>query len=260
MSYVQHYFSKDEISIKTKKINYYLSPKLSKNNFKHGFFTKKSSEINLTQISTYFDINNNNCVLNQIHSNRIIFGSQIMLDKEIEADGLICDNKDQNLWIYTADCMPILFADKVKRRVAAIHCGRKGLENKIIKNLIIKFDNLGSRRGDLIVAIGPSISKKNYLVDRKILKDFYKNINSNKEKNSEIGETNEYIYENYTQSDDKFSNPLDLRKYAYNQLLEANIPNINIDISNLCTYDSNHDFYSWRRSKTSSRQWNFICS
>ena len=260
MSYEHHYFCKDEISIKTKKINYYLSPKLAINNFKHGFFTKESSEINLNQISTYFDINDNNCVLNQIHSNKIIFGSQTKLNKEIEADGVICDSKDQNLWIYTADCMPILFADKVKRSVAAIHCGRKGLENKIIKNLIIEFDNLGSRRGDLIVAIGPSISKKNYLVDRKTLKDFYKNIYFNKEKNSKIGEINEYSYENYTQFENKFSNTLDLRKYAYNELLEANIPNINIDISNLCTYDSNHDFYSWRRSKTSSRQWNFICS
>ena len=34
----------------------------------------------------------------------------------------------------------------------------------------------------------------------------------------------------------------------------------NIDISNLCTYESNHNFYSWRRSKTYLRQWNFISS
>ena len=50
----------------------------------------------------------------------------------VEADGMVSDRHNQNLWIYTADCMPILFADKRKRLVAAIHCGRKGLANKII--------------------------------------------------------------------------------------------------------------------------------
>ena len=50
----------------------------------------------------------------------------------------------------------------------------------------------------------------------------------------------------------------DLKKYAYFQLLNENIPNSNIDISNLCTYESIHDFHSWRRTKTNSRQWNFI--
>jgi len=55
-------------------------------------------------------------------------------------------------------------------------------------------------------------------------------------------------------------NQLDLKRSAYRQLLNENIPNTNIDISNLCTYKLKNEFNSWRRSKTSSRQWNFICS
>ena len=39
---------------------------------------------------------------------------------------------------------------------------------------------------------------------------------------------------------------------------KENISNKNIDISNLCTYESNHNFHSWRRTKTYLRQWNFI--
>ena len=72
--------------------------------------------------------------------------------------------------------MPNLFADKRKRCVAAIHCGRKGLEIKIIKNLIKIFNNKGCSKDDLLVAIGPSISKRNYLIDSKTLKNFYKHI------------------------------------------------------------------------------------
>ncbi|MDA9692965.1 laccase domain-containing protein, partial [Prochlorococcus sp. AH-736-N03] len=55
-------------------------------------------------------------------------------------------------------------------------------------------------------------------------------------------------------------NQLDLKRSAYRQLLNENILPTNIDISNLCTYKFNDEFYSWRRSKTISRQWNLICS
>ena len=55
-------------------------------------------------------------------------------------------------------------------------------------------------------------------------------------------------------------NQIDLKRSAYRQLLNENIPNTNIDISNLCTYKLKNEFNSWRRSKTFSRQWNFICS
>ena len=60
--------------------------------------------------------------------------------------------------------------------------------------------------------------------------------------------------------EEKDSISINLKKYAHTQLLKENISNSNIDISNLCTYESNHNFYSWRRSKTTSRQWNFISS
>ena len=163
------YFQENEFSIKDKHFKYYLSPILLKNNFKHGFFTKTSSEIKLSLLSKQLNNNNENCFLNQIHSNKIVFGSKTQGNNRICADGLVNDKNNQNLWIYTADCMPILFADKRKRCVAAIHCGRRGLEMKIIKNLIKIFINIGCSKEDIIVAIGPSISTKNYLIDQKTL-------------------------------------------------------------------------------------------
>ncbi len=89
----------------------------------------------------------------------VVFGSHLQKGINVNADGLISDKCNQNLWVYTADCIPILFADKRTRKVAALHCGRKGLEKKIIKNLVEIFDNLGTSRDNLLVAIGPSISK-----------------------------------------------------------------------------------------------------
>ena len=250
----QQYFQENELAVEDKNFKYYLSPILVKNNFKHGFFTKTSSEIKLSLLSKHLNKDNSNCVLNQIHSNKIFFGSKTQGNEKVEGDGLINDKHNQNLWIYTADCMPILFADKRKRLVAAIHCGRKGLETKIIKNIIKIFYKKGCSKDDLIVAVGPSISEKHYLIDKRTLQKFYKNSAHNELIN--CAEDERILFKLKT----KDSIPLDLKKYAQIQLLNENIPNSNIDICNLCTYESNYDFYSWRRSKTASRQWNFISS
>jgi len=190
----------------------------------------------------------------------IVFGSQSEEGIKTDADGLFGNKCNQNLWVYTADCMPIFFADKRTRNVASLHCGRKGLEKKIIKNLVKIFDTFGTSRDDLIVAIGPAISKENYLVDKITLKEFYrkaenKNITVNltrAEKDLCFNDSNHFKRKNLNQ--------LDLKRSAYKQLLNENIPNKNIDISNLCTYKLKNEFNSWRENKTISRQWNFICS
>ncbi len=156
--------------------------------------------------------------------------------------------------------MPIFFADKKKRNVAALHCGRKGLEKKIIKNLVKIFDNLGTSRDDLLVAIGPAISKEHYLVDKITFKEFYKKA-ENKIAKVNLPKNQKdfcFSYSNHFKKQDL--NQLDLKRFAYGQLLNENIPKANIDISNLCTYELKNEFNSWRRSKTISRQWNFICS
>ena len=252
MAYNQKHFKESELVIKGKYFKYYLSPILVKNNFKHGFFTKTSSEIKLSLLSKHLNKNKSNCVLNQIHSNKIVFGSKTQGNEKVKADGVVNDKHNQNLWIYTADCMPILFADKRKRCVAAIHCGRKGLEIKIIKNLIKIFHNKGCEKEDLLVAIGPSISKKNYLIDNKTLKNFYKQTALQE---SEPYFEDERVLLNLKNED---ATPLNIKKYAHIQLLNEKIPNSNIDISNLCTFELNYDFHSWRKSKTHARQWNFI--
>lgn len=172
---------------------------------------------------------------------------------------MVSDKSNQHLWIYTADCMPILFADKNKRFVASLHCGRKGLERKIIKNLIQIFENLGTSRDDLIVAVGPSISKRNYLIDKGTLNKFHLKVGKKRINKSKLNLKNIFDLNNLIPSKKQDLIQLDLRKYAHIQLLNENIPNTNIEISNLCTYDHHNEFFSWRRNKTSSRQWNFIC-
>ena len=153
----------------------------------------------------------------------IVFGSHSQKGKKTDADGLVGNKCSQNLWVYTADCMPIFFADKRTRNVATLHCGRKGLEKKIIKNLVKIFDTFGTIRDDLLVAIGPSISKEHYLVDEIILKEFYRKaenknitVNLNKtEKDLCFSDSNHFKELNLNQ--------LDIKRSAYRQLLNENI-------------------------------------
>ncbi len=190
----------------------------------------------------------------------IVCGSLSQEGNNTDADGLIGNKYNQNLWIYTADCMPIFFADKRTRNVAALHCGRKGLEKKIIKNLVKIFDDFGTCRDDLLVAIGPAISKEKYLVDKITLKDFYRKA-ENKHLKINLPKTEkDFCFSDSNHFKKQNLNQLDLKRSAYRQLLNEKIPYTNIDISNLCTCKLKNEFNSWRRSKTISRQWNFISS
>ena len=156
--------------------------------------------------------------------------------------------------------MPIFFADKRTRNVAALHCGRKGLEKKIIKNLVKIFENIGTSRDNLLVAIGPSISRENYLVDKITFKEFFKKAEDKKIMANLNKTEKDLFFSDSNYLNEQNLNQIDLKRSAYRQLLNENIPNKNIDISNLCTYKLKNEFNSWRRSNTISRQWNLICS
>ena len=252
MEYAEIEFFKRDLNIKGLKTPYYLSPILKKHGFIHAFFTKNSSYIEIKYLSNHFQKNYKNCFNKQIHSDKIIFGSQTDKDNLVKADGLVSDKLNQSLWIYTADCMPILVADLKKRIVASLHCGRKGLERKIIMKLIKLLKRLGSHETNLIVAIGPTISSKKYTLNKDLFHLFNKSINSNYP---------HFYYlqqQNIVSVNNKNNIELDLKLYAFHQLLKENIHYENIDISNKCTYLSNDEFYSFRKTNTEKRQWSFI--
>ena len=157
-----------------------------------------------------------------------MFGSHSQKGTKTDADGLVANKCSQNLWVYTADCMPIFFADKRTRNVATLHCGRKGLEKKIIKNLVKIFDTFGTSRDDLLVAIGPAISKEHYLVDKMTLKVFYRRA-ENKNITAKLAKTKkDLFFSDSNHLKEKNLNQLDLKRSAYRQLLNENLSLIHI--------------------------------
>ena len=75
-----------------------------------------------------------------------------------EADGLMTDLPGVALLVYSADCIPILFYDPVRRCVAAVHAGWRGTAAGIATAAVERMEDVyGSDRGDILAAIGPGI-------------------------------------------------------------------------------------------------------
>ena len=92
------------------------------------------------------------------------------------------------------------------------------------------------------------------------LKEFYRKVENKKITIKSTNTEKDHCFIDSNHLKKQNLNQLDLKRSAYRQLLCENIPNTNIDVSNLCTYKLKNEFYSWRRNKTILRQWNFICS
>ena len=76
----------------------------------------------------------------------------------LQGDGLMTREPGLLLGIQTADCVPMLVADTRTRAVAAFHAGWRGTLARIVEHGVDAMRlQFGSRREDLIAAIGPAI-------------------------------------------------------------------------------------------------------
>lgn len=76
-----------------------------------------------------------------------------------EVDGLVTDIPGVTLVVFSADCLPILLYDPVRRVIAAAHAGWRGTAAGIAERAVEKMTFYGSRPEDILAAIGPGISK-----------------------------------------------------------------------------------------------------
>lgn len=90
-----------------------------------------------------------------------------------EGDLLATDRSDVALAVRTADCVPLLYADVRTGVVAAVHAGWRGTVAGAAPRMVdILASRFGSRAGDLVVAIGPSIGPERYEVGIEVVEAF----------------------------------------------------------------------------------------
>lgn len=81
------------------------------------------------------------------------------------ADAVVTATPGIVLGIVTADCAPVMFADREAGVVGAAHAGWRGAVDGVLANTIAAMEALGARRSAIVAAIGPTIAQASYEVD-----------------------------------------------------------------------------------------------
>ena len=211
---------------KSKGIYKSLNYKKGSSDFKKS--VKKNLEIACRKINSSY---NNLILLHQIHSNKFFFvDKNKKYKKKLIGDALITNKKKIILGILTADCVPIIIYDPKLNYVSAIHAGWKGAYKEIIKKVVKYLIKSGSRPKDLIAAIGPCITQKNYEIKSDFKLKFLKQSIKNK------------IFFKKIKKKTYFS----LNKYVYYKLKNLGLKKI--DLIDKDTYNLKNNFFSARRA------------
>jgi YfiH family protein len=158
-----------------------------------------------------------------------------------ECDGLITMERNCVPVSMHADCCQIIFADRNGKAIGTLHSGWKGTSLRTVTALIGKMESLGIRREDIIFGIGPCISGKYYEIKEDVASVF----------------RGEFPFAVIEREDKIF---LDLQGILLCQLDEENIPPENVTVADLCTYEREDLFYSYRRDgKDAGVMGSFIC-
>ena len=190
----------------------------------------KNIKKNIEKVCKKIGCNKKNLILlDQVHSN-IVHNVNRVTKKKLKGDSLITGKKGIALGILTADCAPVFIYDPINNLISALHAGWKGAFKQIISKTIKKFKIKGSNLNDLIVVIGPCISKNNYEVKRDFLNKFIVKEKSNKN------------FFNYKNNKIFFS----LNDFIKKSFLDLGIKNI--EIIKKDTYILSNNFFSARRS------------
>lgn len=102
----------------------------------------------------------------QVHSVDVVTVSAPVADADrAHADAMVTATPGLLLGILTADCAPVLFADRDAGVVGAAHAGWKGALAGVTDATIAAMESLGADRARIVAAVGPCIARASYEVD-----------------------------------------------------------------------------------------------
>lgn len=199
--------------------------------------------------------------LRQFHSNLVIVVGRSDAARQTprKADGLMTAEPNVLLAIQTADCIPVLVADRRQRAVAAFHAGWRGTANRIVECGIGRMRmEFGSRPEDLIAAIGSGVGVCCYSVGEEVRSTFESQFGYAADLFREVSDSDpirrKYPMLFLTQRAPGHSpiGPslhLDLVEANRRQLLDAGLKASAISVAGGCTACHTELFFSYRASR-----------
>ncbi len=172
--------------------------------------------------------------LNQTHSTVVVDAAS----RQTNGDACYSHQPGEVCVVMTADCLPILLADKQGRQVAAIHAGWRGLLNGIIEQTVQRFSG---DSGDIIAWLGPAIGPGAFEVGADVrdlfIEDNLDNLQAFRQCTSDKWLANIY------------------------QLARIRLEALSINSifgGDFCTFSDESRFYSYRRDKVCGRMASLI--
>ncbi len=206
----------------------------------HGF-SNRGFKGSLSDAAEMFELSSI-ATLNQIHSSKVFVIRDRFKKLEQKGDALVADLKGTGVGVFTADCVPILLADRSASVVAAVHAGWRGTLSQITKATLVEMErSFGIAPSRICAAIGPSIGACCYEIGEDVASLFM-------DKFSDCGG---YLFRN---GDSKYV--LDLKEANRYALAMEGVEDI--EIIGICTKCS-EGFHSYRRDgKKVGNHINFI--
>ena len=155
----------------------------------------------------------------------------------IEAtDALITTLRGTALIVLTADCVPVLLSDEHAGVIAAVHAGRMGARNGILRRTVARMEDLGAVPSNIHALLGAAASGENYEVPQSMAADVEAKLPGSATTTA------------------KGTHGLDIRAGLTRQLLSLGVRSIDADPR--CTIAPEHSerFFSYRREGTTGRQ------
>jgi len=186
--------------------------------------------------------------LEQVHGNGVVYVNEYNSIPYVADAAITCD-KNIALAIMTADCLPILLADKNGKEVAAIHGGWRPLATNIIQKTI---DNMSTSVDEILAWLGPCIGAQSFEVGEEVRNQFIELSTSFSAAFSPLNTD--------SSSNQKLKFLADLTMIAQMQLKKLGVENITLTHSNTnaCTYTESYEYYSFRREGITGRMASII--
>ncbi|MEM1352519.1 MAG: peptidoglycan editing factor PgeF [Pseudomonadota bacterium] len=221
--------------------------------FQHGFFTRRGGassgvfaglncgygssdqtevvSINRARVAEALDVAPDHLVgVHQTHSAKAL-SAEGPVAAGTQADGIVTTTPGLAISVLTADCQPVLFADRTADVIGAAHAGWRGALDGILEATVDAMVALGATRDKIHAVIGPSISQRAYEVGPEFFDTF-------------VAEDTGYARFFTNGAEDRMH--FDLPGFGLHRLREAGVASA--EWTRHCTYSDPDRFFSYRRT------------
>lgn len=217
----------------------------SRGNFNLGLYCGDDTEqveSNLQQLSSALGISRKDLYYpRQVHGHKVLTIDNefvaLPYNKQLEAldgvDAIITNVPGIAIAVTTADCVPIILYDKVRKAVAAIHAGWRGTAQNIVEHTVHTMSQLyATQPHEIHAGIGPCIGMEAYEVGDEVIEAMYRagvDVDSVTVRNRNTHKMH-----------------IDLAATNADMLLRCGVELMNIEVCGICTHHNSANFYSVR--------------